>query len=196
MNDPGDSTPTVSGVVEPAPDEPEPSNGLAATVIDEAGDWSQFASREAAVAAAAAALARHPACAGARGAEACVVLADDALVRSLNRSYRGKDSPTNVLSFPFQRPAAADPSEEAEADAAGPRHLGDVVLAAETVAREADAQGIPPVQHLQHLVVHGLLHLLGLDHDTDARAEVMERLEVEILAALGVPDPYAAAEER
>ena len=71
-----------------------------------------------------------------------------------------------------------------------------MLLAAETVCREADAQGILPVHHLQHLVVHGLLHLLGLDHDTDPRAEAMERLEVEILATLGVPDPYAAAEGR
>ena len=70
------------------------------------------------------------------------------------------------------------------------------MLAAETVSREADAQGIAPVHHLQHLVVHGLLHLLGFDHDTDAQAEIMERLEVQILATLGVPDPYAAAEGR
>jgi probable rRNA maturation factor len=70
------------------------------------------------------------------------------------------------------------------------------VLAAETVGREADAQGIPPLHHLQHLVVHGLLHLLGFDHDTEPQAETMEGLEVEILATLGVPDPYAAAEGR
>jgi probable rRNA maturation factor len=195
MNDTGECSPTISAV-EPAPEEPEPPEWLSVTVLDEAGDWSAFVSREGAIAKAAAALAGHPGCAGARGAAACVVLADDAFVRSLNREYRGKDAPTNVLSFPFQQPAGASPPDDAEADVTEPRHLGDVVLAAETVSREADAQGIPPAHHLQHLVVHGLLHLLGHDHDTDAQAEIMERLEVEILAALGVADPYAAAEGR
>jgi probable rRNA maturation factor len=196
MNDhPGDSSPSVS-TVEPVPEEPEPPSRLSVTILDEAGDWSAFASREAAILEAATALARHPDCAEARGAEACVVLADDMLVRSLNREYRGKDAPTNVLSFPFQQPARSAPSRAIGPDAAEPRHLGDVVLAAETVSRESDAQGIAPAHHLQHLVVHGLLHLLGFDHDTDARAEVMERLEVQILATLGVRDPYAAAEGR
>ncbi len=194
MNDPGDSTPSLA--VEPAPEEPEPPERLSVTILDEAGDWSAFASREAAILEAAAALARHPGCAAAHGAEACVVLADDTLVRSLNREYRGKDAPTNVLSFPFQQSARSAPSDDIGPDATEPRHLGDVVLAAGTVSREADAQGIQPVHHLQHLVVHGLLHLLGFDHDTDAQAEVMERLEVQILATLGVPDPYAAAEGR
>jgi probable rRNA maturation factor len=113
------------------------------------------------------------------------VLADDTLVQSLNRSYRGKDAPTNVPSFPFQ---GGLPMRS--------RHMGDVVLAAETILDEASEQGIAPVQHLQHLVVHGLLHLLGFDHDTAAKAEAMERLEVQILATLGVSDPYAAAEGR
>jgi probable rRNA maturation factor len=112
------------------------------------------------------------------------VLADDASLRALNRSYRGKDAATNVLSFPFQ-PAPGG---------CAVRHLGDVVLAAETVRKEAAEQGIPPAHHLQHLVVHGLLHLLGFDHDTDARAEAMERLEAQILVTLGIADPYAVAE--
>ena len=183
MNDPGDSTPSVSSV-EPAPAEPEPPERLSVTILDEAGDWSAFATREGAIRAAAAALAAHPRCEEAQGAEACVVLADDALLKSLNRTYRGKDAPTNVLSFPFAGPPGA----------VGPGQLGDVVLAAETVCNEAREQGVAPIHHLQHLVVHGLLHLLGFDHDTEAQAEVMERLEVQILAALGVPDPYAAAE--
>jgi probable rRNA maturation factor len=118
------------------------------------------------------------------GSEASVVLGSDALVRRLNRTYRGKDAATNVLSFPFQRPPGA-PEEGA--------YLGDVVLAAETVQLEADGRGIERKQHLQHLVVHGLLHLLGYDHDTDSEAEAMERLEVDILATIGVSDPYAAA---
>lgn len=195
MHDPGDSSPPLSAV-EPAPDEPEPPERLSVTVLDEAGDWGRFMSREQAILQAAAALAGHPACPQALGAEACVVLADDTLVQSLNRAYRGKDAPTNVLSFPFQGPGGATRPDDIGAEAAAPRQLGDVVLAAETVAHEADAQGIPPVHHLQHLVVHGLLHLLGLDHDTEPAAEAMERLEVEILATLGVPDPYAAAEGR
>jgi probable rRNA maturation factor len=195
MNDPGDSSPSISAV-EPAPEEPEPPSRLSVTILDEAGDWSAFASREKAILKAATALASHPGCTDARGAEACVVLADDLLVQSLNRCYRGKDAPTNVLSFRFQQAARSAPSDDISHYAVEPRHLGDVVLAAQTVTREAGAQGTPPVHHLQHLVVHGLLHLLGFDHDTDAQAEVMERLEVQILATLGVPDPYAAAEGR
>ncbi|HEY1245994.1 MAG TPA: rRNA maturation RNase YbeY [Hyphomicrobiaceae bacterium] len=232
MTAPGDSSPSTSPV-EPAPAEPEPAGRLSVTVLEEGGDWSQFVSREEAIASAAAAMAREPRCARARGAEACVVLADDSLLRSLNRAYRGKDAPTNVLSFPFQNapgaaaprhlgpgaaeprhlgpgaaeprhlgPGAAEPRHlgpgAAEPrhlgpGAAEPRHLGDVVLAAETLRREAAEQGIPPAHHLQHLVVHGLLHLLGFDHDTEAQAEAMERLEAQILGTLGVPDPYAAA---
>jgi probable rRNA maturation factor len=98
---------------------------------------------------------------------------------------RGKDASTNVLSFPYQKqPGAA-------ADDGG--YLGDVVLAAETVRQEAVASGVEPRHHLQHLVVHGLLHLLGYDHQADAAAEEMEGLETEILATIGVADPYAAA---
>jgi probable rRNA maturation factor len=193
MNDPGDSSPSTSAV-EPAPEEPEPPERLSVTILDEAGDWSAFSSREEAILGAVTALAHHPGCSEARGAAACVVLADDALLQSLNRTYRGKDAPTNVLSFPFQQPGAAGPSDDAGGDPAAPRQLGDVVLAVETLSREADAQGTPPVHHLQHLVVHGLLHLLGFDHDTEPQADTMERLEVEILATLGVSDPYGAAE--
>ena len=105
------------------------------------------------------------------------MLGSDALVRRLNRSYRGKDAATNVLSFPFQRPPGAGPEDGTD--------LGDVVLAAETVRLEARERGIEPRHHLQHLVVHGLLHLLGYDHQTDTAAEEMERLETEILATIG-----------
>lgn len=182
MNDPGDSTPSSSPTDSRAA-EAEPPERLAIALLEESGDWSAVASREAAIAAAAAAVAGHPRCRRARGAEACVVLADDALLRSLNRRYRGKDAPTNVLSFPFRCPPGAEA-----------RQLGDIVLAAETVRNEAAEQGIAPVDHLQHLVVHGLLHLLGFDHDTAAEAEAMERLEAQILAALGIADPYAVAE--
>lgn len=112
--------------------------------------------------------------------ELCVVLADDAVVRALNRDHRGKDSPTNVLSFP---PGFAPP--------AGARPLGDVILALETVRREAEEQGKAAVDHLRHLVVHGVLHLSGYDHMTEAEAEEMEDLERAVLAGLGVADPYA-----
>lgn len=139
------------------------------------------------------ALARQAACsalaAGAadvaapEGIEVSIVLADDATVRALNRDYRGRDAPTNVLAFP-QGAAAAE-------QAAGPLLLGDVVLAYETVRREAAAQGKTLADHTRHLVVHGLLHLCGFDHDADAAAADMERRETAILAALGVADPYA-----
>lgn len=112
--------------------------------------------------------------------ELCLVLGNDAQVRFLNRVWRHKDRPTNVLSFP----AAVT------APAGAPLLLGDVVLARETILREARAQGKPADAHLQHLVVHGVLHLLGHDHIRAADAAAMERLEVAILARLGVPNPY------
>ena len=158
-----------------------PPERLTVAVVEQCGDWSSFKSFRSAIAKAGAALAGHPACAAARGREASVVLADDALLRSLNRRYRGCDAATNVLSFPFQ------PGPGAEQGG----YLGDVVLAAETIAREAADLALAPDQHLQHLVVHGLLHLLGFDHATDGDAAVMEHLEVQILAALGIADPYA-----
>ncbi len=112
--------------------------------------------------------------------EISVVLADDATVRALNRDHRGKDKPTNVLSFPIG----------ADGGPAAPVMLGDVVLACETVTAEAAAQGKSVADHLRHLVVHGVLHLAGHDHEDDAAAERMERLETRILAELGVGDPY------
>jgi probable rRNA maturation factor len=180
MNDPGDSTLTAS--VEDSTSGSEPPERLSVVIVHEAGDWSAFAESKRAIETAAAALAEHSRCGDARGAEASVVLADDALVRTLNQTYRGKDKSTNVLSFPFQVPSGGDRNGI----------LGDVVLAAETVAREAAERGIPPVHHLQHLVIHGLLHLLGFEHDTDPAAEMMERLETEILATLAIADPYAS----
>jgi probable rRNA maturation factor len=113
--------------------------------------------------------------------ELSLVFSDDAHVRTLNAGWRGKDQPTNVLSFP------AFPSNPG---AALPPMLGDVVLAAETVAAEALAEGKPLVHHISHLIVHGILHLIGYDHETDAEAEEMEELERRILAGLDIPDPY------
>lgn len=111
------------------------------------------------------------------GAEINILLTGDAEVQELNARFRGKDQPTNVLSFPAA-PSAAP-------------HLGDIALAYGVCAREAEAQGKPLAHHLMHLTVHGVLHLLGYDHDTDALAEDMEGIERAILATLGVPDPYA-----
>ena len=105
-----------------------------------------------------------------------ILLTDDEAVRELNRQWRGKDRPTNVLSFPAAETAAP--------------WLGDVALAWETCAREAAEQNQATAHHVTHLVVHGVLHLLGWDHQTDAEAESMEALERDILARLGVPDPY------
>ncbi len=118
--------------------------------------------------------------------ELCIVLADDGFVRDLNRTWRGQDRPTNVLSFPAGQPHPGG-------DAAEPTALGDVVVALGTTAREAAAQGKTMSDHLAHLVVHGVLHLFGHDHVKARAAAAMERLEVTILAGLGVANPYAAA---
>ena len=119
---------------------------------------------------------------GRTNGELAIVLTDDAAIRTLNRDWRGKDAPTNVLSFP-----AAAPSAPRAGDA---RLLGDIVIAYETTAREAVAEGKPFAHHLAHLAVHGFLHLLGYDHETDAEAEAMEALEIAVLRRLGVPNPY------
>src|SRR5690242_12245839 len=105
-----------------------------------------------------------------------ILLADDACVHELNRRFRGKDSPTNVLAFP------------APANPAG--HLGDVALAFGVCAVEAAEQGKPLADHLRHLVIHGVLHLIGYDHQDDAQALTMEALERDLLAQIGLPDPY------
>lgn len=112
------------------------------------------------------------------GGGVSILLTDDASVRELNGRFRSKDYATNVLSFP----APANPEGL----------LGDIALACGVCAREAAEQGKPLANHLQHLVTHGVLHLVGYDHETDAEAEQMEGLERVILAVLGVPDPYAA----
>jgi probable rRNA maturation factor len=118
------------------------------------------------------------------GAEVSVLLTDDAAVRELNRTYRGKDKPTNVLSFPVEGDLPPAPGL--------PALLGDIAVAFETTRREAEAEGKPLADHLAHLLVHGALHLLGYDHEVDDEALRMEARESEILAGLGVPDPYRA----
>jgi probable rRNA maturation factor len=127
-------------------------------------------------------------------AEAAVVLASDARVRALNRAWRGQDKPTNVLAFAAleTRPRARVARARAHRrDAAQPVALGDVIVALETARAEARAEGKPLADHLRHLVVHGILHLLGHDHRRARDARRMERLEIEALGRLDVPDPYA-----
>jgi probable rRNA maturation factor len=109
--------------------------------------------------------------------EVSIVLTDDSAVQSLNRQWRGIDKPTNVLSFP----ATA---------AGGDRMLGDIVIAFETLKRECDGEDREFLHHLAHLSVHGFLHLVGYDHQTDAQADEMERLESRIMTQMSMPDPY------
>ncbi len=126
-------------------------------------------------------------------AEASLVLADDAFVQDLNRDYRGRDEPTNVLAFANLDNAGG--SKAVYADGA-PVALGDVVLAYETAAAEAAEEGKTLSDHLSHLIVHGMLHLLGYGHETDAEAEPMQRLEIQVLSRLGVANPYPDLAER
>jgi probable rRNA maturation factor len=116
-----------------------------------------------------------------RRAEFSIVLTDDAAMRRLNRAWRSRDRPTNVLSFPSARSSTGR---------SAPRLLGDIVIAHETTAREAAAAGKSIKNHVSHLAVHGFLHLLGYDHENDEEAEEMEGLERAILAKLGIADPF------
>lgn len=155
---------------------------VAIDVIVEAGDWPPEGELAALADEAVAAALRQACPLLASGAELAVVFTDDAHIETLNRQYRDKAAPTNVLSFPAGPPVAG-------------RHgplLGDVILARETVAAEADERAVPLADHLTHLIVHGFLHLLGYDHETDREAVVMEGLETTIMQNLGKPDPHAA----
>lgn len=145
----------------------------------EAGDWPDEAALTRLVDRAVSAAFAETAAAG--PSELSIVFSDDAHIRTLNVGWRGKDKATNVLSFPafpFPRGGKLPPM------------LGDIVLAAETVAREAALEDKPFENHITHLVIHGLLHLLGYDHETDAEAEEMEAIERSALARLAIPDPY------
>ncbi len=115
------------------------------------------------------------------GAELSLLFCDDATIKALNRRWRGQDKPTNVLSFP-----SGATTQETQS-------LGDIAIAFETMAREATQEDKPLAAHFLHLTVHGLLHLLGYDHETDDEAEAMEEIERRILADLGVDDPYRLA---
>ena len=181
--DEGETTVSQQGMSE----EP-PSTGLKLWVLPEDPRWlSDLPEAEAVVRRAAEAAWRtaRPSNGAAAASEVSVVLADDATAADLNRRYGGRAGPTNVLSF-GDLDGPGEPG-------AGPRLLGDVVLARETIAGEAAVQDKRLADHLAHLVVHGLLHLLGHDHQTAGEAAAMEDLERQILAGLGVPDPYRDA---
>jgi probable rRNA maturation factor len=119
-------------------------------------------------------------------ASVSVALVDDRAIRKLNRTYRGKDKPTNVLSFPSGEPV--------DGAAAKRLQLGDVAIALGTVRREAKDQGKSVADHLTHLMVHAVLHLLGYDHEIDPDAEQMEAIERRALATLGIADPYGTTQ--
>ncbi len=122
--------------------------------------------------------------------ELAVLLTDDAGVQALNKTWRGIDAPTNVLSFPAVWRNEGTPETDGV-----PLMLGDIAIAYQTTRKEAESESKPFQNHLTHLTVHGFLHLLGYDHTTDDEAEIMEGLESKILAQLGIPDPYAHHEQ-
>ena len=124
-----------------------------------------------------------------READLAIRIVDEAEGRALNRHYRGRDYATNVLSFPAELPEGLPPGVRMPL-------LGDLVICAPVVAREAREQGKPVAAHYAHLTVHGVLHLLGWDHEDSREADAMEQLEREILAALGIHDPYLLPEDQ
>ncbi len=155
------------------------------------GDWDALASRAARAAVAATPhgeLATGPAL-----VEISVRLTSDEEVRGLNRQYRGKDKPTNVLSFPMIQPDLIETVSQNSDD--GEVLLGDLVLAHGICVAEAADKGISVADHLTHLVVHGVLHLLGYDHQGEGEAEHMEAIERDVLAGLGIADPYLISED-
>lgn len=159
-----------------------PGDLLDLVIEIEVGDWPPAAELEALARRAVAASLTEIGVAAAGRPELGLTFTDDAHIAELNAQWRGKNGPTNVLSFPLV---------EIVPGAALPPMLGDIVIAQETVSREAQEQGKPFIDHLTHLVVHGLLHLLGYDHIDDNEADDMEALERRILEHLAIPDPYA-----
>ena len=123
-----------------------------------------------------------------RSCEVCVVLSDDRELQLLNKDYRDIDKPTNVLSFPGE---PLDDDEESYSVGSRPMVLGDIVVAYETMEREASTVPMPLADHLMHILIHGVLHLCRFDHENEQDAEQMEALESAILLELGIPDPYS-----
>jgi probable rRNA maturation factor len=165
----------------PAPRK-QPRASLRVELTEDDGDWSRLENAEAIIEHAADAVAAVMGRELRPGMVVSVALSSDANVAELNERFRGIAKATNVLSFPAGAGAADG-------------HLGDIVLARETIEREADEQDVSLVHHVQHLVVHGILHLLGYDHTITADAERMEAFEIKILSELGVANPYTGALE-
>ena len=155
---------------------------VAIDILVEAGDWPPDDKLARVADEAVAAVAAELGLSGANASEVSIVFTDDASIQKLNAEWRGKDRPTNVLSFPAFQIAVG---------ASLPPMLGDIVLASETVAREAALEARPLAHHISHLIVHGFLHLVGHDHEIEAEAESMEAIERRALARLAIPDPYA-----
>lgn len=163
-----------------ADDDPGPS----LHILVEHEEWHALDGAEAAIAHACEAAISHEKTLG--GREVSVLLSSDDAIAELNGSFRGKTKPTNVLSFPFAGPWFGDGGKEP---------LGDIIIAYETVLREAREEKKAPLDHLAHLTIHGLLHLAGYGHDDDRDAERMEALERTILADIGISDPYQTFED-
>jgi probable rRNA maturation factor len=157
------------------------SRPLIIDIAVEGGEWPAETDLAGIVARAADATIREIGQEPPEGCELSVLFTDDEYIAALNAQWRGKEGPTNVLSFPSGLSGTGD---------ALPAMLGDIVLASETVRREADLESKPLEHHLTHLIVHGLLHLLGHDHEEESEAEEMERLERLVLARLAIADPY------
>lgn len=167
----------------PAPESPV-LHPLAIDITIEAEGWSAITDLESLVDRAVAAGLAEARIQPMKGAELSLLMTDDARMRRINNTWRAKDKPTNVLSFP---------AVPADRIAASPS-LGDIALALETLQREAAEENRPLEAHLSHLVIHGLLHLLGEDHETDEEADIMEAREVAALARLGYENPYEDGE--
>ena len=158
--------------------------GIVIEVMVEAEGWSALPAPEALFERAAEAVFAQTGARHRPGAELSVLLADDASIRALNKRWRGKDQATNVLSFPAAQPDMIHSSPV----------LGDIALGLETVLNEAGEEKKTLHDHAGHLFVHGLLHILGHDHEDRSSAEAMEAVEVRILGALGIADPYAGSD--
>ncbi len=156
--------------------------GVTVDIAVEAGDWEKLAGVQASIRDALYAVSEDF---QSLKAEYSVLLTDDEHMRALNKTWRKIDKPTNVLSFP-----APDEAKAAQG------LLGDIVISYETLLREAAEENKQPLHHIAHLTVHGALHLFGLDHQDDGEAEAMENHEREILARLGIPDPYTSSSRK
>lgn len=167
--------------------DPDRASLLQIDILRENGDWDTLDDVEKSIRTAVrAALQPSAGSAADQVIEVSILLENDAALQALNKQWRNKDKPTNVLSFP------APPLPDAMLAMQTERHLGDIALSFDTLAAEARTENKALSDHLQHLVVHGMLHLQGHDHQTPDEADEMEDLERRILADLGIGDPYAS----